>query len=81
MPLPGGGICGQPASDVDHIIELQDGGSFHDLANLRSLCYECHKAKTAACRKIRAMKKKIEKLEKASIKAMETSEHDQLQQN
>ena len=54
-------LCGRPATDVDHIVELADGGSFHDPANLRSLCDECHKAKTVAQRKARAERKKAEK--------------------
>ena len=31
---------------VDHIVELQDGGSFHDPANLQVLCEACHVDKT-----------------------------------
>ena len=56
-------LCGQPATDVDHIVELADGGSWHDFANLRSLCGGCHKKKTNEMRKIRAAKKKQEKLD------------------
>jgi 5-methylcytosine-specific restriction endonuclease McrA len=66
MPV-GTGICGRPATDVDHIIELADGGSFHDWANLRSMCRECHKAKTQLMRKLRAERKKLEKAGKGSI--------------
>lgn len=51
-------LCGAKATDVDHIIELADGGCFHDPQNLRSLCGLCHKAKTAATRKARAERKK-----------------------
>ncbi len=32
--------------DVDHIIPLQMGGQLYDKANLRTLCKECHKAKS-----------------------------------
>ena len=32
--------------DVDHIIPLQMGGQLLDKNNLRTLCKECHKAKT-----------------------------------
>ena len=32
--------------DVDHIIPLQMGGQLLDKENLRTLCKECHKAKT-----------------------------------
>ena len=54
-------ICGRPAKDVDHIIELADGGCFHDLNNLRSLCHDCHQKKTLMMRKARAARKKLEK--------------------
>jgi len=58
MPLEDGSICGRGAHEVDHIIELADGGSFHDWANLRSTCDVCHKKKTAAMRTARAAAKK-----------------------
>jgi len=32
--------------DVDHIIPIQMGGQFFDKLNLRTLCKDCHKAKT-----------------------------------
>jgi len=32
--------------DVDHIIPVQMGGGLFDKQNLRTLCRECHKAKT-----------------------------------
>jgi len=32
--------------DVDHIISVQMGGKLFEKANLRTLCKECHKAKT-----------------------------------
>jgi len=54
-------ICGRPARDVDHIIELADGGCFHDLKNLRALCHGCHQKKTLAARKARADRKKLER--------------------
>lgn len=38
--------CGRPATEVDHIWEIADGGSLYDLANLQSLCHDCHHAKT-----------------------------------
>lgn len=47
-------LCGARGTDVDHIIELADGGCFHDPNNLRTLCNPCHKAKTALARKARA---------------------------
>lgn len=54
-------VCGGRATDVDHIIELADGGSFHDWGNLRAICViPCHREKTAHSRKERAAKKKHE---------------------
>ena len=32
--------------DVDHIISVQMGGKLFDKENLRTLCKECHKART-----------------------------------
>lgn len=43
--------CGAPATEVDHIVEIQDGGAEFDLANLRSLCHACHACKTSARRR------------------------------
>jgi len=34
-------VCGEPATVVDHIRPLRQGGT-HDLANLRPLCKGCH---------------------------------------
>ena len=39
--------CGEPATEVDHVIALARGGS-HDPANLMSLCKSCHARKTCA---------------------------------
>lgn len=38
--------------DVDHIIPLQMGGQLFDKLNLRTLCKECHKAKTKLDREV-----------------------------
>lgn len=38
--------CGRPATEVDHIIALKDGGT-HDNMNLASRCTSCHSRKTA----------------------------------
>jgi len=43
---------------VDHIIELADGGS-HEPYNCQTLCVPCHKGKTANMRTLRAMAKKM----------------------
>ena len=34
--------------EVDHIVEIMDGGAEFDPANLQTLCGDCHKAKTKA---------------------------------
>jgi 5-methylcytosine-specific restriction protein A len=39
--------CGQPATDVDHIVAIADGGT-DARSNLRALCNTCHKRYTAA---------------------------------
>jgi 5-methylcytosine-specific restriction endonuclease McrA len=39
-------------------VELADGGSFSDWANLRATCVDCHKKKTAENRTARAKRKK-----------------------
>ena len=43
--------CGASAVEVDHIVEIQDGGAEFDLSNLRSLCHGCHVRKTVARRR------------------------------
>jgi 5-methylcytosine-specific restriction endonuclease McrA len=35
-------VCGEPATEVDHIVEVRDGGTDHP-GNLRSLCAEHHR--------------------------------------
>ena len=34
--------------EVDHIVEIRDGGPEFDLSNLRTLCHACHVTKTVA---------------------------------
>jgi 5-methylcytosine-specific restriction endonuclease McrA len=34
-------LCGRMATEVDHVIPVQDGGTDHP-GNLRSLCEPCH---------------------------------------
>ena len=41
--------CGQPSTQVDHIIERRDGGT-EARTNLQALCTACHGRKTAARR-------------------------------
>ena len=44
---PACAVCGQPATEVDHIRPLSLGGT-HDPANLQSICKACHRKKTLA---------------------------------
>jgi 5-methylcytosine-specific restriction endonuclease McrA len=39
--------CGDKATDVDHVIELDAGGE-DSIENLQPLCNPCHKVKTSA---------------------------------
>jgi len=34
-------LCGAPATEVDHIVRVIDGGTDHP-SNLRALCRDCH---------------------------------------
>lgn len=34
-------ICGAPATEVDHLVRVADGGA-DDPANLRAICAHCH---------------------------------------
>ena len=34
-------MCGQPATEVDHVLPLADGGTDRP-TNCRSLCHDCH---------------------------------------
>jgi 5-methylcytosine-specific restriction protein A len=40
------GTCGEPATDVDHVLRKAAGGADDD-SNLQSLCHSHHSAKTA----------------------------------
>lgn len=40
--------CNLPATDVDHVRPIEDGGPAWDEANLQSLCHPHHSQKTAA---------------------------------
>ena len=52
-------LCKKPGNEVDHIIELIDGGSFWEPNNLRTLCHECHRKKTAYQKWLRRLKQRI----------------------
>jgi len=51
--------CGDKATEVDHIIELDRGGE-DTIDNLQPLCTQCHKVKTAKYNSERMKKKKPE---------------------
>ena len=38
--------CNEPATDVDHIVPLRQGGARLETNNLQSLCHSCHSRKT-----------------------------------
>ena len=40
--------CGTQATDVDHVIGIEDGGAPLDPENLQPLCAPCHARKTRA---------------------------------
>lgn len=40
--------CGLPATQVDHVVPVAQGGAFFDDANLASQCSSCHSRKTAS---------------------------------
>ncbi len=44
--------------EVDHIIEIADGGAEFDLSNTQSICRAHHLKKTMESRKLRALKKR-----------------------
>jgi 5-methylcytosine-specific restriction protein A len=46
--------------DADHVVSLEEGGS-HQLENIQSLCWACHKTKTAEHAKRRAARRQAEK--------------------
>lgn len=51
-------MCGARATEVDHIVELADGGSFHELSNLRAMCHDCHLTKTIEAARRRRERKR-----------------------
>ena len=48
--------CGMPASDIDHITPIKDGGDKLSLDNLQPLCKACHNKKTTRERRGRGGK-------------------------
>ena len=43
----------KPVEEVDHIIEIEDGGEMWDIENLQSLCKRHHIIKTNSAKKLR----------------------------
>lgn len=58
--------------EVDHIIPISLNGKMWDKNNLQTLCYDCHKKKTAKDMKKITEKRKIKKLKKGN-KELEVS--------
>jgi len=50
-------VCGLQGKEVDHIIEVQDGG-LSVAENLRTLCHSCHVKKTTEMKRKRAAEKR-----------------------
>lgn len=40
--------CGSPATEVDHVVPIRDGGAPREVGNLQPLCGVCPRRKTAA---------------------------------
>jgi 5-methylcytosine-specific restriction enzyme A len=48
--------CGAPATQVDHVLAIADGGAPLDLRNLQSLCDPCHARKTTLEQRARSQR-------------------------
>ena len=48
--------CSAPSAEVDHIVEIADGGAFLDEGNVQALCHEHHERKTAIAAANRKLK-------------------------
>lgn len=60
--------CGQTNGlEVDHIIEIADGGPQFELSNLQTLCHQCHLDKTAQGRHNRIGRLRIERIRSQHI--------------
>ena len=63
--------CGKIDSlEVDHIIEIADGGPEFELSNLQTLCWNCHLLKTAKSNHDRAVNTKIKFIRSQHIPLM-----------
>ena len=51
-------VCGRYANEVDHIVEVVDGGKSVP-ENLRAICHACHRKKTTVERTRRAAARKL----------------------
>lgn len=63
--------------ELDHIVPLVDGGT-HDLDNLQTLCTPCHKKKTAAEARERAMHSRAADAEARPSAQAEVEAHPEL---
>jgi 5-methylcytosine-specific restriction endonuclease McrA len=66
-PYCNGWIDGSESVEIDHIIAKADGGT-DKKSNLRLIHKECHDRKTVMERRIRAVKRKIERAKKKKVK-------------
>ncbi|HYB03344.1 MAG TPA: HNH endonuclease signature motif containing protein, partial [Nitrososphaerales archaeon] len=48
--------------EVDHIIEIADGGDEFDLSNTQTICRRHHRLKTAVNNRLRAQRRKLMKM-------------------
>lgn len=55
-----------PAKDVDHKVEVEDGGEVFDIENTQSLCRSCHNRKSALKKRLRNSKKNNKDIPKIS---------------
>ena len=39
-------VCGRPATIVDHLVPIKDGGALLDENNFQPLCWSCHSKKS-----------------------------------
>jgi 5-methylcytosine-specific restriction enzyme A len=53
--------CRGQATAVDHIVELEDGGSRYDLSNLQAACASCNASKRNTSLALRAKRARVQR--------------------